>query len=181
MIILASSSQTRAEILRQNGINFTQLNFNFDESKILKDCSPAAYVWRVALAKKEQILAAKPDITHFLIADSCVACGGKILGKAKDEDEARRMLNLQSGNEVSVYSALIFVSLQLELTNVSKTAFKFAKFDERELEIYLKNGEWRGKAGAMSIEGFNKKYVVSQNGNLSTAMGLNVEILKAFS
>ena len=120
MIILASSSQTRAEILRQNGINFTQLNFNFDESKILKDCSPAAYVWRVALAKKEQILAAKPDITNFIIADSCVACESKILGKAKDEDEAWWMLNLQSGNEVSVYSALIFVSLRLELTNVSK-------------------------------------------------------------
>ncbi len=45
---------------------------------------------------------------------------------------------------------------------------------------YIASGDWRGKAGAMSIEGFNEKYILSSVGDKSTAMGLNVEILKRF-
>ena len=54
------------------------------------------------------------------------------------------------------------------------------KFDENELEIYIKSGDWRGKAGAMMIEGFNKKFILAQDGMSSTARGLSAEILKAF-
>ena len=75
---------------------------------------------------------------NLLFADSCVACGDKILGKAKDENEALAMLNLQSGNECSVYTAMIFLG-EFELINVSKTTYKFKKFNEHDLNEYIKN------------------------------------------
>ena len=163
MITLASSSPTRANLLKNAGIEFKQISCSFDESMIAK----------------EQFLKANGKLTNLLFADSCVACGDKILGKAKDENEALAMLNLQSGNECSVYTAMIFLG-EFELINVSKTTYKFAKFSEQDLKSYLESGEWQGKAGAMTIENFNKKYIISQHGETSTAMGLNLKILKAF-
>ena len=179
MIILASSSPTRANLLKNAGIEFRQISFSFDESKIAKSLKPEIYVQNVVKAKKEQFLMANGKLLNLLFADSCVACGDQILGKAKDENEALDMLNLQSESECSVYTAMIFVG-KFELINVSKTTYKFAKFDKQDLEKYLKNGDWQGKAGAMTIENFNKKYILSQHGETSTAMGLNLKILKAF-
>ena len=179
MIVLASSSPTRANLLKNTGIEFRQISFGFDESKIAKSLKPEIYVQNVVKAKKEQFLKANSELFNLLFADSCVACGDQILGKAKDECEALDMLNLQSGNECSVYTAMIFVC-KFELINVSKTTYKFAKFDKHDLNEYLKNGDWQGKAGAMTIENFNKKYIISQHGETSTAMGLNLKILKAF-
>lgn len=179
MITLASSSPTRANLLKDAGINFTQISFQFDESKIEKNVKPEIYVQNVVKAKKEQFLKENMGFKNLLFADSCVACGDKILGKAKDKKEAITMLNLQSGNECSVYTAMIFLG-EFELINVSKTTYKFKKFDEHDLNEYIKNNEWQGKAGAMTIENFNKKYIISQHGETSTAMGLNLKILKAF-
>ncbi|WP_459862496.1 septum formation inhibitor Maf [Campylobacter concisus] len=179
MIILASSSPTRANLLKDAGINFTQISFQFDESKIEKNVKPEIYVQNVVKAKKEQFLKENMGFKNLLFADSCVACGDQILGKAKDEKEALAMLNLQSDNECSVYTAMIFLG-EFELINVSKTTYKFKKFDEHDLNEYIKNNEWQGKAGAMTIENFNKKYIISQHGETSTAMGLNLKILKAF-
>lgn len=179
MITLASSSPTRANLLKDTGINFTQISFQFDESKVEKNVKPEIYVQNVVKAKKEQFLKENVGLKNLLFADSCVAYGDKILGKAKDENEALAMLNLQSGNECSVYTAMIFLG-EFELINVSKTKYKFAKFSEQDLKSYLESGEWRGKAGAMTIENFNKKYIISQHGETSTAMGLNLKILKAF-
>ena len=179
MIILASSSPTRANLLKDAGINFTQISFQFDESKIEKNVKPEIYVQNVVKAKKEQFLKENMGLKNLLFADSCVACGDKILGKAKDEKEAIAMLNLQSSNECSVYTAMIFLG-EFELINVSRTTYKFKKFDEHDLNEYIKNNEWQGKAGAMTIENFNKKYIISQYGETSTAMGLNLKILKAF-
>ncbi|EJP74575.1 MULTISPECIES: septum formation inhibitor Maf [Campylobacter] len=180
MIILASSSPTRAKILTENGINFEQISFEFDESKISKDRAPHIYVQMVVKAKKEQFFKTYLHAKNVLFADSCVACEGKILGKAADENEASDMLWLQSGKVCSVFSAMIFTGENFELLNVSETAYEFDKFSRDDVQSYLESGEWRGKAGAMTIENFNKKYIISQQGETSTAMGLNVKILKAF-
>ena len=180
MIFLASSSQTRAEILRQSGINFEQIFFNYDEGGVDKNLPPHIYVQKVVAAKKEQFLKANSGAKNVIFADSVVVCGGKILGKAKDEKEALEMLKMQSGNTARIVTAMIFLGEKFELFNVSFAEYKFAKFDEADLQNYLSGDLWQGKAGAMTIENFNKKYILSQNGETSTAMGLNVKILKAF-
>jgi maf-like protein len=180
MIFLASSSQTRAEILRQSGINFEQIFFNYDEGGVDKNLPPYIYVQKVVAAKKEQFLKANSGVKNVVFADSVVVCGGKILGKAKDKKEAFKMLKMQSENTARIVTAMIFLGEKFELFNVSFAEYKFAKFDEADLQNYLSGDLWRGKAGAMTIENFNKKYILSQNGETSTAMGLNVKILKAF-
>ena len=180
MIFLASSSQTRAEILKQSGINFEQIFFNYDEGGVDKNLPPHIYVQKIVAAKKEQFLKANSGAKNVVFADSVVVCDGKILGKAKDENEAFKMLKMQSGSTTRIVTAMIFLGEKFELFNVSFSEYKFAKFDEADLQNYLSGDIWRGKAGAMTIENFNKKYILSQNGETSTAMGLNVKILKAF-
>ena len=96
------------------------------------------------------------------------------------QKEALKMLRMQSGNVARIVTAMIFLGEKFELINVSFAEYKFAKFDETDLQNYLSGDLWQGKAGAMTIENFNKKYILSQNGETSTAMGLNAKILKAF-
>ncbi|MBE2983964.1 septum formation inhibitor Maf [Campylobacter sp. RM9344] len=180
MLTLASSSQTRAKILTENGIKFKQISFDFNENDVSDQCEPHIYVQNVVKSKKEQFLKLYPDVKNVIFADSCVACDGKILGKAKNKQDAINMLNLQSGNIASVFTAMIFLAEDFEFINVSETAYKFANFKEEDIKEYIKNGEYKDKAGAMMVEGFNKKYIIKQIGNTSTARGLNVELLKAY-
>lgn len=180
MIILASSSATRAKVLRDHGVKFEQVFFDYDESGVDKDLPPHVYVQKIVAAKKEQFLKANENVKKVVFADSVVVCGGKILGKAKDKQEALKMLQMQSGSTARIVTAMIFLGEKFELFNVSFAEYKFAKFDEADLQNYLSGDLWQGKAGAMTIENFNKKYILSQNGETSTAMGLNVKILKAF-
>nr|WP_314468548.1 septum formation inhibitor Maf [uncultured Campylobacter sp.] len=180
MIILASSSVTRAKVLRDHGVKFEQVFFDYDEGGIDKNLLPHVYVQKVVAAKKEQFLKANENVKNVVFADSVVVCDGKILGKAKDEQEALKMLKMQSGSTARIVTAMIFLGEKFELFNVSFAEYKFAKFDEADLLNYLSGDLWQGKAGAMTIENFNKKYILSQNGETSTAMGLNVKILKAF-
>ena len=177
MIILASSSVTRAKVLQDHGVKFEQVFFDYDESGVDKNLPPHVYVQKIVAAKKEQFLKASDGVKNVVFADSVVVCNGKILGKAKDEKEA---LKMQSGNTARIVTAMIFLGDKFELFNVSFAEYKFAKFDEADLQNYLSGDLWQGKAGAMTIENFNKKYILSQNGETSTAMGLNVKILKAF-
>lgn len=180
MIILASSSVTRAKVLRDYGVKFEQVFFDYDESGVDKNLPPHFYVQKIVAAKKEQFLKANDGVKNVVFADSVVVCGGKILGKAKDEQEALKMLQMQSGSTARIVTAMIFLGEKFELFNVSFAEYKFAKFDEADLQNYLSGDLWQGKAGAMTIENFNKKYILSQSGETSTAMGLNVKILKAF-
>ncbi|MGP1533114.1 MAG: septum formation inhibitor Maf [Campylobacter sp.] len=180
MIILASSSVTRAKVLQDHGVKFEQVFFDYDESGVDKNLPPHVYVQKIVAAKKEQFLKANDGAKNVVFADSVVVCDGKILGKAKDGKEALKMLKMQSGSTARIVTAMIFLGEKFELFNVSFAEYKFAKFDEADLQNYLSGDLWQGKAGAMTIENFNKKYILSQNGETSTTMGLNVKILKAF-
>lgn len=180
MIVLASSSESRAQILRDFNIPFIQISMDYDET-ITQKTSLNSYSMNVVIQKSKQFFSKfKKQYDNVLFADSSVICKGRILGKAKDEDEAWQMLALQSGSIVSVYTAMKFVSTKFDIDSLSVTTFKFDIFQKDDLKKYVKSGLWKDKAGAMMCEGFNKKYILQTNGNKSTAMGLNAEILKAF-
>ncbi|AII14596.1 septum formation protein Maf [Campylobacter iguaniorum] len=179
MIILASSSPTRAKILSNFGVEFRQISMQYDEN--LPKCEPKSYAMNIVNEKSKQFFAKfKGEFDRVLFADSSVIAGGQILGKAKDINEARNILNLQSGSVASIYTAMKFISTKFKIDMLSVATYRFAKFDEKELEDYLQSGLWQGKAGAMMIEGFNKQYILQSHGNTSTAMGLDIENLKAF-
>jgi bisphosphoglycerate-dependent phosphoglycerate mutase family 1 len=94
-----------------------------------------------------------------------------------NKDDARKMLELQSNNEVKIITCMIYKSKDLQLIDISSTIYKFKKFDKDDLEQYIQSGECMGKAGAIMVEGFAKKYIKSVKGYESCAMGLCIEKL----
>jgi septum formation protein len=76
---------------------------------------------------------------------------------------------------------MIYHSKEKKIIDISRTDYVFENFNMDDLEAYLQSGEWRGKAGACMVEGFCKSYIKEVRGYESTAMGLCVEVLKAFT
>lgn len=177
MIRLGSKSPTRALLLKNFGISFIQNGGEFDEDSITTT-NPKSFCYEATKGKfKELYKKYGIEDMPLLVADSVVTCEGKLLRKAKDEDDARRMLELQSGNETSVITCMIYKSKTKELVDISITTYQFKKFDELDVEDYIKSGECFGKAGAIMVEGFCKPYIKEFIGYESCAMGLTVEKL----
>lgn len=178
MIRLCSSSQTRAMLLKEAGIEFLQESVDFDEDGIIAS-SPKNFVYRATLGKYEANLKTFGFEDYpLLVADTVVTSQGQILRKAKCEDDARNILMTQSGNVTSIITCMVYQSPLKKLIDISQTDYIFKEFDQDALEHYLESGEWRGKAGACMVEGFCKSYIKEVRGYESTAMGLNTDILK---
>ncbi|MEA3497545.1 MAG: septum formation inhibitor Maf [Campylobacterota bacterium] len=180
MIRLGSNSTTRALILKQNGIKFIQQGGSFDEDKITtKD--PIEFVKKATQGKFDELYKryGYKDMP-LLVADTVVTSSNQLLRKAKDKGDAKRMLELQSDNEVSIITCMIFKSEQTELFDISTTTYKFLPFDKEDMENYINSGECMGKAGAIMVEGFCKPYIKSVDGYESTALGLCIEKLLPF-
>lgn len=177
MIRLGSNSKTRALLLNKFKISFIQNGGSFDEDSI-KTTNPKSFCYEATKGKFEELYS-KYGVSDMplLVSDSVVTANGELLRKAKDEDDARRMLNLQSGNKTSVITCMIYKSLEKELIDISITTYEFTKFNKKHLEQYIQSGECFGKAGAIMVEGFCKTYIKSVKGYESTAMGLCVEKL----
>ena len=180
MIRLASGSETRAMLLKNVGIEFIQESKDFDEDSIIAS-SPKNFVYQATVGKYELNLRTFGiDDYPLLVADTVVTSQNKILRKARCVDEARDILMTQSGNITSIVTCMIYHSKTQKIVDISQTDYIFSDFNLDDLESYLESGEWRGKAGACMVEGFCKSYIKEVRGFESTAMGLNVELLKRF-
>ncbi|UTJ06798.1 septum formation inhibitor Maf [Arcobacter roscoffensis] len=180
MIRLGSNSPTRALILKNFGIDFIQNGGDFDEDSI-KTTNPKSFCYEATKGKFDELYKKYGvDDMPLLVADSVVTANNKLLRKAKDEADARAMLELQSGNETSVITCMIYKSKEKELIDISITTYEFDKFDKEHMDEYIKSGECFGKAGAIMVEGFCKPYIKNVKGYESTAMGLCAQKLIAF-
>ena len=180
MIRLGSNSPTRALILKNFGIDFCQNGGSFDEDSI-KTKNPKSFCYEATKGKFNELYKKYGvEDMPLLVSDSVVTSHGLLLRKAKDEADARAMLELQSGSETSVITCMIYKSKQKELIDISITTYQFEIFDKEDMENYIKSGECFGKAGAIMVEGFCKPYIKSVKGYESTAMGLCVEKLSLY-
>lgn len=180
MIRLGSNSPTRALILKNFKIDFIQNGGTFDEDSILTT-NPKSFCYEATKGKFDELYKKFGiDDMPLLVADSVVTCQGRLLRKAKDLDDAKDMLELQSGNKTSVITCMIYKSKTKEIIDISITTYEFLSFDKKHMSEYLASGECFGKAGAIMVEGFCKPYIKSLKGYESTAMGLCVEKLRAF-
>jgi septum formation protein len=179
-IRLGSNSKTRSLILESNGIKFIQQGGCFNEEQITT-IDPLDFVDIATTGKFDELyrLYGCEDMP-LLVADTVVTSDNQLLRKAKDKNDARRMLELQSNNEVTIITCMIFKSKDTYIKDVSRTTYHFSKFEEKDLEEYINSGECMGKAGAIMVEGFCKPYIKSVDGYESTAMGLCVEKLLAY-
>ena len=179
MILLASASPTRARILKEHSIKFIQKATSADEESIFIQ-NPKSFVYFATKLKMKHALEDFGADNNILCADTVVTAQNKILRKASNIDDARKILNIQSGNRTSIITCMVYHSKELEFLDLSTTVYEFSKFDKTDLEKFLESGEWRGKAGACMVEGFCKPYIKSVHGYESCAMGLTIEKLKPF-
>ena len=180
MLRLCSASESRGLILKDAGLEFIQSPVDYDEEQIVA-ASCENFVYQATMGKYQEAL--KTFDFHeipLLVADTVVTAHNQILRKARCRDDARNILMSQSGSQTSIITCMIYRSSKLELIDLSSTDYIFSEFDSDVLEAYLDSGEWRGKAGGCMVEGFCKPYIKEVKGYESCAMGLSVEILKAY-
>lgn len=173
VILLASASPRRKELLQQVGVPFQVVNHRIEEELLIGE-SPQDYVSRLALEKAQSVLDHLPvDQDRVVLgADTAVVCENAILGKPSNQADAMRMLRLLSGREHLVFSSVALVSRQQRKVAVSTTAVEFRPLVSEELEAYWLSGEPRGKAGAYAIQGLAAVFVKRIQGSYSGVMGL---------
>jgi septum formation protein len=111
----------------------------------------------------------------ILGADTVVACGRRVLGKASDEAEARKFLNLLSGRRHRVHGGITLVDREgIPRTRLATTAVVLKVLSEQEINGYIESGEWQGKAGAYAIQGLAGAFVRKIIGSYSNVVGLSL-------
>lgn len=175
-IVLASNSATRAKILTKAGVLFIQRSSSFDEES-LNVQNPSHFVYHATMGKTKSYIDSYGLDMPVVCADTVVTARGKLLRKANSKEEAREILQAQSGSMVSILTCMTYTSRDIQLIDLSSTEYFFKHFDETSLEVYLQTDEWRGKAGACMVEGFCRPYIKEVRGYESTAMGLCIEKL----
>jgi septum formation protein len=174
MLVLASQSPRRSEILRQAGIPFTVRTADVDESVLAAE-SPADYVQRLAEAKAYAVEAA--DGETVLGADTTVVIDGEILAKPADAADARRMLARLSGRRHEVLTGICLRRGGHAIVDCAKTGVVFAALSDREIDEYVASGEPMDKAGAYAIQGLASKFVERVEGEYFNVMGLPVALV----
>jgi septum formation protein len=173
-LILASSSPRRLALLRQVGVIPDRIAApEVDETPLAREL-PRAHALRLAAAKAAEV-AARPDAAgaYVLAADTVVACGRRILGKADDALAAERFLRLLSRRRHRVYTGVGVVAPDgRRAVRAVATMVRFKRLGAREIAAYLASGEWRGKAGGYAIQGRAEAFVRSINGSWSNVVGL---------
>ncbi|MBN8611041.1 MAG: septum formation inhibitor Maf [Deltaproteobacteria bacterium] len=174
MIVLASASPRRREILTTLGLTFEIDVANVDESVLSGESAPA-YVQRVA-SSKARTVASRRTGSVILAADTTVVVDGAILGKPEDDDDARRMLALLSGRAHEVLTAIAIETTKdrapRSLARVVRTEVVFRALDRGAIDRYLASGEHRDKAGAYGIQGLAMALVREIRGSYTNVVGL---------
>jgi septum formation protein len=173
MLILASSSPRRAELLRAAGFEFTIRIPDINEAR-LPDESPRNYALRLSL---EKAMAVAKDEELVLGADTIVIINNEIAGKPADLDDARRMLRALSGRRHEVLTAVTLIRGGSVLSGVESTHVTFSRISEDEIEWYVSTGEPMDKAGAYGIQGNASRFVERIEGSYSNVVGLPVNLV----
>jgi septum formation protein len=174
MLVLASQSPRRAEILRNAGIPFTVRVGPVDETPLEAE-RPGSYVRRLAHAKALAIDAAPDEVV--LAADTTVVAHGELLAKPADTAEARRMLLMLSGRRHEVLTGICLRRGDQVITDHASTAVWFAPLTSHEIDEYVASGEPMDKAGAYAIQGLASKFVERIDGCYFNVMGLPVALV----
>lgn len=171
-LILASGSPSRKLLLERAGLDFDVLVSGVDET-VPDDYTPAQTVECLAQRKGEAVFALRPDAI-VISADSVVVIDDMILGKPKDEEDAKATLRRLSGRTHQVYTGVcLLVDGKKEVFH-NATKLQFYPLTEDEIEEYVATGESMGRAGSYGIEGLGVTLVQSIVGDYSNIVGLPV-------
>jgi septum formation protein len=179
MLILASASPRRHELLTQAGLKFKIAAANLNED-LLENEPAAAYVQRLAEEKAQAVWNAhessdtRDDPLVVLGADTCVVVDGHILGKPTDTADARRMLNLLSGRTHAVLTGIAVITGTKVLRDLDITQVTFNCVTDSEIAQYIVSGEPLDKAGAYAIQGYAARWIPRIEGCYFNVVGLPI-------
>lgn len=186
MLLLASASQRRTELLDLIGINHKVVKQSFDEDSVVeKDPVLCSKLIVEGKNKSARALLLKSSDNNFpvLTADTLVFTPSKnIVGKPENHEHSRELLREFSGATHSVFSTVMVSTTEQSILKTCETRVSFKNMTEQEIEEYVLSEEGIGKAGAYGIHGPAGKYVTNVEGSYTNVVGLPVhetyEILK---
>jgi septum formation protein len=174
MLVLASASPRRAELLTSAGFRFDVVPAHVDETPRDGEM-PQAYALRVAREKAAAVAERlRPRSDVVLGADTVVVVGNQLMGKPRDREDAESMLRALSGSIHEVITGIAVRAADRELTETVTTRVRFQPLSEREIAWYLKSGEPEGKAGAYGIQGRAARFIDWIEGSWSNVVGLPI-------
>ena len=177
-IILASASPRRKELLTQIGVKFeimiSDKETDIDSTDPVKACEKQAIQKALDIEEKAALKYREDYI--IIAADTIVALEDTILGKPKDKEDARLMLEKISGKKHKVYTAVCVFNSRLKTHKsfVEETAVEVAELSKEDIDFYLSDDEAYDKAGAYAIQGLFSRYIVGIEGDYYNVMGLPV-------
>jgi len=177
MLILASRSPRRQELLRAAGIRFRIVPAEEELPLARLSGRPADLVRRSALAKARAVAQSTRGIV--LGADTVVVCDSTIMGKPVSVAEARHMLRQLSGRWHRVYTGLALVHHSRHLADYECTRVAFRTLSNTEIERYLATREPFDKAGAYAIQGHGAALIRAVRGCYTNVIGLPLPKLLA--
>jgi len=170
MLILASQSPRRRELLSMLGLDFQIITADIDETmdERLSVEDAVAEVCR----KKAAAVGEKHPGDLIIAADTIVVLENKVLGKPHTEDEARDMLRSLSGRHHTVMTAFCLWKNGKADTHVEKTHVHFRALTDAEIHAYIATGSPMDKAGAYGIQDQAGIFVQALEGDYYNVMGL---------
>ena len=154
------------------GYEFTAVPANVSET-FLHGTPPMQIVEQLSTRKAQAVAKLHPEAT-VLAADTVVVFKGRILGKPKDEETAKAMLKLLSGNVHQVYTGYTVISGKKFLCGHECTSVEFYTLSQQEIDDYIATGEPLDKAGAYGIQGRGSLFVKRINGDFYNIVGLPI-------
>src|SRR5580658_9232727 len=186
MIVLASASPRRQELLRNAGIAFTVQPADINETPLAGE-SPRDCAERLAREKALAVFQGRAG-DCVLGADTIVVVDGAILGKPRDADDAVRMLRMLAGRMHAVITGVCVVgpagscqppvASKTKTQNASETTLvTMCELSEAEIRDYVATGEPMDKAGAYAIQGIASRWIPRIEGDYSNVVGLPVALV----
>ncbi len=170
MLILASQSPRRRDLLSMLGLDFTIITADIDET-MDENLSIEDAVAEVCRRKAEAIAKDHPDDT-VISADTIVVVDDVVLGKPQDAEDAKKMLRSLSGRSHTVMTAFCVWQKGKAQTHVEKTHLRFKPLSEGEISAYVATGSPLDKAGAYGIQDQAAIFVEAMDGDYYNVMGL---------
>lgn len=174
MLVLASQSPRRRELLTSAGFEFTVRMAEVDETPHAHE-NPEDFVQRLAQEKAGAVECGPGEIV--LGADTVVVVKGEIFGKPRDAQDAERMLLALQGRKHEVLTGVCLRSQTKTCHDYASTEVWFLPLTESDVRDYVRSGEPLDKAGAYAIQGLASKFIERIDGPYSNVVGLPVSLV----
>ncbi len=180
MLLLASESPRRRELLRKAGIAF---GIAVPEGGVeeLKEHADPRLLAKINAERKAAAVAERHPGKLVLGADTIVVCGGRIIGKPRDLDDAASILALLSGKVHEVITAVALICKDGNIRDVwcETTRVHFRQLSDDDIAGYLRLVPVLDKAGAYAIQEYGERIVEAVEGDLDNVIGLPVAAVMA--